>query len=205
MQRVGLERLARIFFRHAARARARTKSIPMPKRENHDGREARPNLHRVKKQPLERFPDNVNRREKQQSGFDKRGKALDFAVTVEMLRVCRLVRHANRKIRDDRGDKVQNRMQRLGENSQAASDYREKYLQATRAPRRSPRNRAPPSAFRNRLADLPGDLPDRPPRRSVGYPAGCPSPFQEPEKPCARLYAVPGPSHDSGADHLERR
>ena len=129
MQCVGFQRLARIFFRHPVQ-RARPNQVNShAERENHDRRQAWPNLHRVKKQALESFPDNVNRRKQQQPGFDERGKALHFPVAVQMLRVRRLVRHANREIGDDRGDEVQNRMQRFGENAQAARNHREKNLQ----------------------------------------------------------------------------
>ena len=94
-----------------------------------DGHQAWANRHGVKEQALERFPDDVHRREKQQRGFHERRKAFHFSVAVEMLRVGGLVRDANGEICDDCGDQIENGMQCFGENAQAARRDREKNLQ----------------------------------------------------------------------------
>jgi hypothetical protein len=76
------------------------------------------------------FPDDVERGEKQQAGLDKCRKILDFAVAIEVIRICRLVSHPHGKIGDDGGDKIEYRMQRFGENSQAPGRNRQERLQA---------------------------------------------------------------------------
>ena len=73
-------------------------------------------------QPVKRFPDDVERGQEQQARLDERGKALHFPVAVEMLRVGGLVRDAHGKIGDDGGDEIEDRMQGLRKNSQAAGD-----------------------------------------------------------------------------------
>ena len=129
MQRVGFERLAGIFFGDAAES-ARADEIDRHRQQqNQDRGEAGMNLRGAEEQPLKRFPDDVERGEKQQSRFDERGKALDFSVAVEMLRVGGLIRHAHGKIGDDRRDEIEDGMQRFGKNSQAARDRREEHLQ----------------------------------------------------------------------------
>ncbi len=129
MQRVGFERLAGIFFRHALQ-RARAEEVHSHAHgQNQNRREAGANVHTVEEQPLECFPDDVERGEEEQAGLDERGKALHFFVAVEMFGVRGLFRDANRKVGDDRGDQVQNRMQRFGEDSQAARHRRQENLQ----------------------------------------------------------------------------
>ena len=90
-------------------------------------------------EPLDSFPDDVDRGHQQQRRFDKRRKTLDFSVAVEMLRIGGLVRHSHRKVGDHRGDQIKDRMQRLGKNSQAAGDRREKNLQRHQHDRRAHR------------------------------------------------------------------
>src|SRR5271163_124674 len=46
-----------------------------------------------------------------------------------MLRVSGLIRNDHGEIGDDGGDEIENRMQRFGQNSQAAGDDREKHLE----------------------------------------------------------------------------
>ena len=82
----------------------------------------------MEKQPLKSFPDDVERGQQQQARLDERGKALHFPVAIEMLRIGGLVRDAHGKIRDDGGDEVEDRMQSLRKNSQAAGERGEKNL-----------------------------------------------------------------------------
>ena len=117
------------FFATRFRARARTKSIPIVSARIRITAEAQANGGSAEEQPLKRFPDDVERGEEQQARLDERRKALHFSVAVEMIRVRRFVRHADGKIRDHRGDQIENRVQRFGENSQAACDDGENHLQ----------------------------------------------------------------------------
>ncbi len=118
------------FFATRPRARARTKSIPIVSERMTMASEARAHvLPRMKEQPVESFPDDVERGQQQQACLDECGKAFDFPVAVEMLRVRRLVRDSHGKIGDDRGHQIEDRMQRFRENTEAAGDRREKHLQ----------------------------------------------------------------------------
>jgi hypothetical protein len=53
---------------------------------------------------VDRFPDDVNRRENEQRGFDECGEAFDFSVAVEMVGVGGLIGNANGEERDDGGE-----------------------------------------------------------------------------------------------------
>ena len=79
----------------------------------------------MKEQAVDRFPDDVDRGEKQQGGFDEGGEAFHFSVAVEMVCVGRLVCDANGEEGDHGGDEVENGMQRFGQNSEAAGDHGE--------------------------------------------------------------------------------
>ncbi len=136
MQRVRLERFARIFVRYAAQ-RPRADEVDSHRQsENHDDAEAQPNRRCAEEQPLKRLPDDVERGEQQQARLDERREAFHFAVAVEVLRVGGLVRHAHRKIGDHRRDKIENRMQRFRKNSQAAGDNRQDHFQRDEHQRR---------------------------------------------------------------------
>ena len=128
------------FFATRLRERARTKSTPMHRARISNRREAWANLHAVEEQALKRFPDDVERGEEQQTGLDKRGKAFHLVVAVRVLCVGGLFRDANRKVRDDRGDQVQNRVQRFGENAQAARHRRQENFQKHEQHRRADRS-----------------------------------------------------------------
>ena len=130
MQRVGLESLAGIFFRHT-RERPRAHHVDAHRQQqDYDRHRARPNRHGcAADQPLDRLPDDVHRREQQERRFDERRKTFDFSVTVEMLRVGGLVRHAHGKIRNHGGHQIEDRMQRFGENAKAARNRHQKNLQ----------------------------------------------------------------------------
>ena len=113
MQRVGFQSFAGIFLRHAIQGAGAHEIDAHTKKQNHDGEEARTQRTGVEEQALDRFPDDVDGGEKQQSSFDKGGETFDFAVTVEMIRVGRLVRDAHGKKRDDGGEEVEPRMHRF--------------------------------------------------------------------------------------------
>ena len=72
------------------------------------------NVRGMRDEAVDRFPDDVNRRENEQRGFDKGGEAFHFSVAVEMVSVGGLVCNANGEERDDCSDEVEDRVQRLG-------------------------------------------------------------------------------------------
>src|SRR6516162_41167 len=113
MERVRFERFARIFFCHTAERPRSYKVDSHTRGKNPHGRHAGSNVYGRGNQPAKGFPNNINRGENQKACFDECGKALDFAVAVEMLGVGGFVRHAYRKIGDDCGDEVENRVQRF--------------------------------------------------------------------------------------------
>src|SRR5277367_3822665 len=130
MKRVGLESFAGIFFRYTAEGSGADEVYSHGERKNDDGHKARVHVvRRMEEQPLKCLPDNVERGQQQQARFDERGKALHFSVAVEVLRVRGFVRNADRKIGDYGGYEVQDGMQSLRENTEAAGNCREKNLQ----------------------------------------------------------------------------
>src|ERR1700723_3096563 len=130
MQRIGLERFAWILSCDASKRTGADEIDPHRKRKDDDGQQARVHvLSRTEDQPLDGFPDNVQRRQQQQAGLDERGKALHFTVAIEVLRVWGFVRDTNRKISDDGSYQVEDGMQGLGENAEAASNCRKKYFE----------------------------------------------------------------------------
>src|SRR5215472_1497098 len=86
---------------------------------NQESKEVRLDVHRVEKQPLKGFKDDVNGGEDKQAGFDEGGEIFKFAVAVGVALVGGLVRNTHGKKGDDRGDQVETRMEGLGENTQA--------------------------------------------------------------------------------------
>ena len=130
MQRVGFQRLA-AYCSRATRASARERSRSTPSAMPRIPIASR--LGRIcdfaKKQPLHRFPDDVDRGQHEQARFDERREILDLAVTVSVIGIGRAVGNSNGEIGDDRGDEIEAGVQRLGEHAQAAGGQRQKNLQ----------------------------------------------------------------------------
>ena len=91
-------------------------------RQQHDQERghARLNFHAVKEQPLDRFIDDPDAGQQQQTGFDEGRKILELAVPVLVIGIRRLVGNPNRKKRHQGRDQVQSGVRRLRQNSQRA-------------------------------------------------------------------------------------
>src|SRR5215510_9766903 len=120
MQGIGFESLT-IVLGCDLRKSARTPVIQPHGQQHHDkGSYAWRDLYFAEKQPLKSFVDDPNAGKEQQAGFDKSGKVLDFAVTILVLGIGRLIGNSNRQERYNGCYQVQARMSGLGENSQAS-------------------------------------------------------------------------------------
>src|SRR4029077_6884047 len=92
MQRVGLQRVARIFSSHASE-RPRARYVDRQSDQQYqNGRDAWLDVHVVEEQAIKRLINDVESCQRQQPGFDERGKILKLAVPVGMLLIRRLVR-----------------------------------------------------------------------------------------------------------------
>ena len=130
MQRVGFQRFARKFPRHAGQ-RPRADHIDAHRdAENHHGQRARLQMHLLEQEAHKRLEDDVHRSREKQSRFDERGEIFKFSVAVGVPGIRGLVGHPHRKPRQDGRDQVQPRMQRLGKYAQAAGGGGQKHFQA---------------------------------------------------------------------------
>ena len=86
-------------------------------------------MHGAEEEPVKRFINDVERGEEQQTGLDEGGKIFEFAVAVGMAFVGRFIRDAHGEKGNDGRDQVQTRVQRFGEDAQAARAENEKSLQ----------------------------------------------------------------------------
>ena len=82
----------------------------------------------MKEEPLARFVNNPDAGQQQQAGFDEGREAFDFAMTVLVLGVGRLVGDANREVGHRRGHQIEAGVRRLGQNAQAAGGDPDHYL-----------------------------------------------------------------------------
>jgi hypothetical protein len=98
--------------------------------QDQDGSDARLNMDGMEKKAMEGFVDDVNRREDEQAGFDKCGEILKLAVAVGVALVSRPVGDADREKRDDGGDQVEARVQRLRKDTEAVGTNDQKCFQA---------------------------------------------------------------------------
>ena len=74
----------------------------------------------MKEETLDGLINDPDTSEEEEAGFDEGGKVFDFAVTVLVIGIGRLVGNTDREIGDDGGDEVESRVGRFGKNSQAA-------------------------------------------------------------------------------------
>ncbi len=113
MQRVGLQRLAGEFSRHMQQRPGARQVNAESAEQDHDGGDARLDMHAAKEKAAKRFVNNVQRCEQKQPGLDERGKILEFSVAIGMLFVGGPIRHPHGEKRDNCGDQVQTGVQRL--------------------------------------------------------------------------------------------
>src|SRR5260370_1242865 len=97
--------------------------------EHQDRREAGLDVQVAKEQPGKRFINDVESRQREQSGLDECGEVLKFPVPVGMPLIGRLVGHAHGEKSNDRGNQVQAGVQRLRKDAQASRADDEKCLQ----------------------------------------------------------------------------
>ena len=71
-------------------------------------------MHGAEKQPVERLVNDVQGRQRQQTGLDKCGEILEFPVTIGMALVGGLIGDANREEGNDGGKQVEPGVQRFG-------------------------------------------------------------------------------------------
>ena len=106
MQRVGFQRFARGFVRHAVE-QPRPEEIDHDRNDDHAERPER-RFDRVAvaaEQPVRRLPDHHAGQHEQQRGLGERGDALDLAVAVVVLLVGRLAGNAHGEIGHHGGEK----------------------------------------------------------------------------------------------------
>ena len=97
MERVGFQRFARVFSRNMLE-RARACDVDRQGHQQHQDRgDARLDMHAAKEEPVKCFINDVERGEEQQAGLDERGEVFEFAVTVGMAFIRRLVRRRARR------------------------------------------------------------------------------------------------------------
>ena len=130
MKRVGFQRFARKFPRHARQCPRPDHIDAHRNAENHHGQRARLQMHLLEQQAHKRLHDDVHRSREKQSRFDERGEIFKFSVAVGVPGIRGLVGHPHRKPRQDGRDQVQPRMQRLGKHAQAARGGGQKHLEA---------------------------------------------------------------------------
>ncbi len=107
MQRVGLQRFARIFSSNMFES-AGSGEIDGQRHEQHQKcRNTRLDMHGVEEEPVKRFINDVERGEEQQTGLDECGKVFEFSVAVGMAFVGRFIRDAHGEKRDDCRNQVQ--------------------------------------------------------------------------------------------------
>ena len=117
MERIGFQRLARIFLRHVLE-RARPGHVDSQCHEqNEDGGDARLNMHAVKEEPVKCFVNDVKSSEEKQCRLDKCGEIFKFAVAIWMAFICWFIRHAHGEKCDNGREQVESRVQRLGEDA----------------------------------------------------------------------------------------
>ena len=104
MQRVCLKGFAGIFARDASEPARADEVNCHANAENDDGAQTGPDVRRMEDEAMDRFPDDVDRRDNQKRGLHERGKAFDFSVAVEMIGVGRLIRNANGQKSDHGGN-----------------------------------------------------------------------------------------------------
>ena len=107
MQRVGFQRFARKFPRHAAE-RSRADQVNAHRQaQNQHGQRARLQVHLLEQEAHERLEDDVHRSREKQPRFDEGGEIFKFSVAVGVPGIRGLVRHAHGKPRQDGRDQVQ--------------------------------------------------------------------------------------------------
>src|SRR5580704_5312318 len=120
MERVGFERVARIFLRNVLE-RTRPGYFDGQRHEKHEDRgDARLDMHAMEKEPVKCFVNDVERGEEQERGLNECGKIFELAVAVGMPLVGWLIRDAHGEESDDGGEQVQAGVQSFGENAQAS-------------------------------------------------------------------------------------
>src|SRR5258708_5218078 len=87
--------------------------------ENQDRGNARLDMDRVEKEPVEGFVDDVDSGQDEEPGFDERREIFKFAVAVWVAFVSRLVGDADREKRNDGGDEVEAGMDGFREDAEA--------------------------------------------------------------------------------------
>ena len=144
MQRVRLQRLARILpggmaegpcARHVNRER---------NEEHHNCRYARPDVHAAEKQPVKRFVNDVQGSQRQQARLHERGEVFKLPVSVGMGLVCRPIGNSNGKKSDNRGNQIQPGVQRLGQHAEAPRfDNQERFQRNQQGRRTHAQKRGP--------------------------------------------------------------
>jgi hypothetical protein len=123
VQRVGLQRLAVIFFRHS-REHAGTRNIDGNRSQHHGQRPHRDlDLRVMESQPPHRLPHDPRAGEQQQQGFAQRREVLDLAVPVEVRTVGGPSGETHGEKGQAGGHQVQAGMRRLGQDSQASGPH----------------------------------------------------------------------------------
>src|SRR5260370_1326141 len=112
MQRVGLQRLAGEFSRHMQQRPGARQVNAESAEQDHDGGDARLDMHAAKEKAAKRFVNNVQRCEQKQPGLDERGKILEFSVAIGMLFVGGPIPHPHGEKRDKCRHPGPNRKQR---------------------------------------------------------------------------------------------
>jgi len=117
MERVGFQRVARIFSGHLLQ-RARPSHVDAQRHKQHENcGDARLDMHAVEEKPVKRFINNVESGDEEKCRFNECGEIFELAVAVGMAFVGRLIRDTHGKECNDGREQVQAGVQRLGEHT----------------------------------------------------------------------------------------
>ncbi len=130
MQRIGFQRLTVVFRRDASEGAGAPGVDCDGQQHNQKRGDTRFNFHAVEEQPLDRFINDPDASQQQQTGFDEGGKILELAVPVLVIGVGRLVGNPHRKKSHQRRDQIQSGVRSFRQNSQRAGGDPDNNFQA---------------------------------------------------------------------------